>query len=197
MQVGGAHPQLTEAEISRRHQEGPHLYCGGQGHLSATCPVKKQSSAKPVVKFTFKLCMCMCQHQEQLKFYLASTPHFPLVLGLEWFQAHELHTILFKAPGCRTHVTLHTETLAAKLTKESCPALPTKYADYHDIFSEKEVDQLPPHRLYDYSIDLVLIRYLYSLSEPKLATLQDFIDKNLKRGLSFHLHPKLLLHCYL
>ncbi|XP_060112868.1 uncharacterized protein LOC132585122, partial [Heteronotia binoei] len=52
---------------------------------------------------------------------------------------------------------------------------------------ETGADQLPPHRPYDCAIDLVPgaplpVGRLYPMSEPELAALRDFLDKNLKRG---------------
>ncbi|XP_070795472.1 uncharacterized protein, partial [Pituophis catenifer annectens] len=54
-------------------------------------------------------------------------------------------------------------------------------------FSEKEADRLPPHRPYDCAVDLMPNAplpsgRLYSMSEPELAALRDFLEKNLARG---------------
>lgn len=65
--------------------------------------------------------------------------------------------------------------------------LPAELSDHADVFGEKEVNRLPPHRPYDCLIDLVLnakllVGQIYSLSEPEWAVLRDFIDKNLWQG---------------
>nr|XP_060639359.1 uncharacterized protein LOC132779707 [Anolis sagrei ordinatus] len=59
---------------------------------------------------------------------------------------------------------------------------------------EKEAERLPPHRPYDCAIDLVLGApiprgRLYSLSEPELAALWEFLDTNLRNGF---IHPSQL-----
>lgn len=38
--------------------------------------------------------------------------------------------------------------------KKSFSSIPSQYQDFEDIFQKKNVDILPKHRLYDYSIDL-------------------------------------------
>ena len=65
--------------------------------------------------------------------------------------------------------------------------LPEKYAAFKDVFDEKEAEQLPPHRPFDCTIDLIpgasLSKgRLIPLSEPELAALRDFLDVNLKKG---------------
>ncbi len=37
----GPHAKLSEEEKNRRRREGKCLYCGGNGHLAITCPLKK------------------------------------------------------------------------------------------------------------------------------------------------------------
>ncbi|XP_061485300.1 uncharacterized protein LOC133385725, partial [Rhineura floridana] len=66
-------------------------------------------------------------------------------------------------------------------------ALPEQYREFADVFGKQEADQLPPHRPYDCPIDLlpgakIPVGRLYSLSEPELAALREFLDKNLRRG---------------
>uniref|UniRef100_A0A8C6YFM8 DUF4939 domain-containing protein n=1 Tax=Naja naja TaxID=35670 RepID=A0A8C6YFM8_NAJNA len=53
-----------------------------------------------------------------------------------------------------------------------------------DVFSEQEVDWLPPHRPSDCPVDLLPnallpVGRLYSMFEPELAALREFLDKNL------------------
>lgn len=42
----------------------------------------------PVTTSTKPLQMRMGNHVERLEFYVAAAPHFPILLGLEWLQAH-------------------------------------------------------------------------------------------------------------
>lgn len=65
--------------------------------------------------------------------------------------------------------------------------LPEKYHNFQDVFSCKEADALPSHRLTDCSIDLIpganlLTGRLYALSELKLKSLHEYLDKNLEGG---------------
>ncbi|KAG8139915.1 hypothetical protein E2320_002652 [Naja naja] len=40
MQLGVAHPRLSQAEKDRHRRDGLCLYCGNRGHFAAKCPVK-------------------------------------------------------------------------------------------------------------------------------------------------------------
>lgn len=62
--------------------------------------------------------------------------------------------------------------------------LTAELEDYTAVFGVVEADQLPLHRPCDCLIELVpdanlLVGQIDSLSEPELAALQEFIDKNL------------------
>ena len=66
-------------------------------------------------------------------------------------------------------------------------ALPLEYADFAEVFSKVEADQLPPHREYDCPIDLVDGKVppfgpIYPLSEPELQALREYLDENLAKG---------------
>lgn len=70
-------------------------------------------------------------------------------------------------------------------------ALPVEYHDYADVFSDSESEKLAPHRPYDLKIDLdegaqILPSPIYSLSQPKLKALHEFLDKNLNNGFINH-----------
>ena len=64
--------------------------------------------------------------------------------------------------------------------------VPPKYADFADVFSETNVYILPEHGKHDHAIDLIdnikppLYRFIYNLSESKLAVFQAYIDLHLK-----------------
>ena len=65
--------------------------------------------------------------------------------------------------------------------------LPTEYADYKGVFSEKKAELLPNHNAHQLHIDLEpgkLPPYgpLYNLSEQELQVLREYIDTHLKRG---------------
>lgn len=66
-----------------------------------------------VVAATKPLWMWIGLHVEELKFYMVAAPHFLLMLGLEWLQAHDLQILWsmgvvdFTSPKCTAHH-LHT-----------------------------------------------------------------------------------------
>ena len=66
--------------------------------------------------------------------------------------------------------------------------LPSEYRDYADVFNEQKASFLAPHRgEYDLHIEtenneVPPIGHIYSLSQPELIALREFIDENLKSG---------------
>ncbi|ETE60708.1 Retrotransposon-derived protein PEG10, partial [Ophiophagus hannah] len=146
--------------------------------------------ARPVVAATKPLCMRIGQHVEEAVFYIAAVPHFPVVLGLEWLQAHDPQivwssgVVQFLDRKCATHC-LHS--CVGSVATPVDLDLPAELVDFADVFGEKEADQLPPYRAYDCPIDLLPnvklpVGPIYSLSEPELAALRDFTNKNLRKG---------------
>jgi hypothetical protein len=67
-------------------------------------------------------------------------------------------------------------------------SVPLEYAEYADVFEEKNAHQLPPHRPnVDHEIPLVpdakpVFGPIYNLSETELKTLKDYIDKMIAKG---------------
>ena len=64
--------------------------------------------------------------------------------------------------------------------------LPDKYKEYKDVFSKEEADKLPPYRNYDHKINLLPntnppFGPIYSLSEPELKALCEYLDENLAK----------------
>ncbi|KAK9395737.1 PEG10: Retrotransposon-derived protein PEG10 [Crotalus adamanteus] len=62
----------------------------------------------PVVVATRPLHMRIGPHVEEAVFYVATVSHFPVVLGLKWLRAHDLHIIWsgavrFPSKKCATH----------------------------------------------------------------------------------------------
>ena len=75
--------------------------------------------------------------------------------------------------------------------KELSPILPTKYAEFKDLFDKEKADILPEHRPYDCPIDLEGDQKppfgpIYSLSQPELLALKDYIEENLAKGFIQH-----------
>ena len=66
--------------------------------------------------------------------------------------------------------------------------IPLEYAEYADVFEDKEIPQLPPHRPgVDHEIPLApgskpFYGPIYNLSETELRYLKEYIDRMLERG---------------
>ena len=65
--------------------------------------------------------------------------------------------------------------------------VPPDYTEFTDVFSKVEADKLPPRREYDCPIDLIDGKVppfgpIYSLSEPELQSLRDYLKENLEKG---------------
>lgn len=65
--------------------------------------------------------------------------------------------------------------------------LPAEFKDYADVFSPKEAERLPLHRLYDHDIKLqdgktLPFRPLYPMSREELKALKEWIEENLRKG---------------
>jgi RNase H-like domain found in reverse transcriptase/Reverse transcriptase (RNA-dependent DNA polymerase)/Integrase zinc binding domain/Retroviral aspartyl protease len=72
--------------------------------------------------------------------------------------------------------------------KDAPPAIPEEYKRWEHLFREgADADALPQHRPWDHEITLQegknpTFEPIYALSERELATLREYIDKNLKKG---------------
>ncbi|CAD6966652.1 unnamed protein product, partial [Tilletia laevis] len=67
--------------------------------------------------------------------------------------------------------------------------VPSKYHDLLAAFSKTNADTLPPHRDFDHRIDLEPgtkppFGPIYSLSEPELKALREWLDENLENYIS-------------
>ena len=65
--------------------------------------------------------------------------------------------------------------------------VPSKYADFIDVFLSKLAVELPEYRINDHNIELVddwQLQYgpIYSLGPVKLKTLKAYIENNLDNG---------------
>ena len=70
-------------------------------------------------------------------------------------------------------------------------SVPQKYHDYVDVFSKEASDVLPPHRPYDYKIDIedpVSLGYspLYKITTEELKATKEYILNNLYKGFIKH-----------
>ena len=65
--------------------------------------------------------------------------------------------------------------------------IPEEYYDFLNVFSRAELDKLPPHRPYNYKIDLIPSKEpgynpLYGMSQAELRVLKKYLDDNLAKG---------------
>ncbi|ETE60414.1 Retrotransposon-derived protein PEG10, partial [Ophiophagus hannah] len=144
----------------------------------------------PIRAATQPFHLTISSHEEAIQFYITSRLHFPMVLGVAWLQSHDpqiywsQNLITFLSLQCTDHT--H-QVCARQVMTLPEVSVPSEHTDFADIFSEQEVGQLLPHQPYDCSIDLVPdaalpVGHLYSMSDMELATLWDFLDKNLARS---------------
>src|ERR1700739_3658351 len=67
-------------------------------------------------------------------------------------------------------------------------SVPLEYAEYADVFEEKNTESLPPHRPnVNHEIPLIpgakpVVDSIYNLSETELQYLKDYIDRMLARS---------------
>ena len=81
--------------------------------------------------------------------------------------------------------TLTTE--LAQQTEKPKAKLPQPYIDFRDIFEKKTIDELPPSRIFDHTIELnegfsPKVAKVYPLNPKKQEACRAFVDKHLKSG---------------
>ena len=136
-------------------------------------------------------------HHEMIHFSLIASPKFPVILGIPWLATHnpsvdwETRCLQFTSEFCSSNC-LHEP--ASPTPKESIISKPTvkellppQYSEFQDVCEKKNADKLPPHRPYDCPIELlpgaeIPFGSIYSLSEPELKALKDYLDEDLKKG---------------
>lgn len=74
---------------------------------------------------------------------------------------------------------------------DSKPTLPPEFAEFADIFDEREADKLPPHRSFDHRIPLIDNQIppsgpIYALSQNEQVVLRDYINTMLEKGFIQH-----------
>jgi hypothetical protein len=77
--------------------------------------------------------------------------------------------------------------LAPKLTIDPREKLLQEYHEVLDVFSKKEVDKLPPHRPYDYKMQLKdgtepPFGPMCDMSKTELPDLKEYLEENLGKG---------------
>src|SRR5436190_9258159 len=69
--------------------------------------------------------------------------------------------------------------------------IPEPYQEFHQVFEKESFDELPPHRPWDHTIDLMpdcegIQGKIYPLSRNECQELDKFLDENLAAG---KIHP--------
>ena len=119
-----------------------------------------------------------------------NSPSMPLHIALIGAAAFAL---VFKQPGVQSFkIHLSDPSFSAKSASVSDKApdlsnVPEEYPNFADVFSKVKADTLALHHPYDLKINLEEdasppINPMYSLSQSKLTTLQEFINEHLQIG---------------
>jgi hypothetical protein len=92
--------------------------------------------------------------------------------------------LLCKLPRKEMHLDLCFPTSNVELPHYE---IPSQYKEFEDMFEKKNVDTLPEHRPYDYTIDLKEraqppYKPIYNLSQDELQLFVSTSMKTLKRG---------------
>lgn len=137
-------------------------------------------------------------HKENIHFYIITSPHNLVILGLPWLRQHN-PLISWKEgqisqwdPSCQARclndkpaVTIQ----AIKLTEssEQTTTLPSEYTDLVEAFSKVKASKLPPHRANDCAIDLLPGTTppkgrIFPLSQPESEAMRKYIDEELSKG---------------
>uniref|UniRef100_A0A670ZB52 Gypsy retrotransposon integrase-like protein 1 n=1 Tax=Pseudonaja textilis TaxID=8673 RepID=A0A670ZB52_PSETE len=150
----------------------------------------RELKSGPICCATQPVRMLIGDHEEAISFYVTSNLHLPLVLGMSWLCLHDplvawsQNAISFPSLQCVDHLR---HVCAGQDIAAPAVSIPSELSDFSDVFSEQEADRLPPHCTYDCPLDLIPDAplpkgRLYSMSEPELVALREFLDKNLARG---------------
>uniref|UniRef100_A0A670K6E2 Gypsy retrotransposon integrase-like protein 1 n=1 Tax=Podarcis muralis TaxID=64176 RepID=A0A670K6E2_PODMU len=147
---------------------------------------------------TVPMIMRVARHTELIAFNVATLGGAPIILGMSWLALHDplvgwhQRVVSFGSAHCLEHCKGEKGSAGAQATLAGTEVMekvkvPPQYADLSDVFSEKEADQLPPHRPFDCQINLLPgaqlpVGKLYAMSDREMQELREFIDKNLKRG---------------
>ncbi|KAK3545878.1 hypothetical protein QTP70_016572 [Hemibagrus guttatus] len=113
-------------------------------------------------------------HQETVTFYVIDSPRNEIILGYPWLSVHDpVISWRHESPECKP------------VTIPSC------YHDLQEVFSKTKATQLPPHRPWECTIDLLPNAMppkskVYPLSRPETQAMEDYIEEALSSGF---IHP--------
>ena len=134
---------------------------------------------------------------QSISFFAMDNSHVSLVLGLPWLQLHNPHinwrdgSILSWRSHCMaTCLSSAHLPVCAKISdpdKDIDVSNPPEYLDLRCVFSKSRATSLPPHRTYDYSIDLLPgsspPKGRYSLAPPEREAMDKYITESLAAGI--------------
>ncbi|KAK3556472.1 hypothetical protein QTP70_008336 [Hemibagrus guttatus] len=169
--------RLSPEERSRRLIHNLCFYCGETGHRNSECPLKTRGSIND-------------NNRETITFYVIDSPCHEIILGYPWLSVHDPVISWYQeSPECKP------------VTIPSC------YQDLQEVFSKAKATQLPPHRPWDCTIDLLPNAMppkskVYPLSRPETQAMEDYIEealssvKELQRFLGFAHFYRRFIHNY-
>lgn len=146
-------------------------------------------------------------HHENLVLLVLPRANVDVILGRPWLAKHQPHIdwstgeILGWCAECKNHgyrspssdsksphrsLPVHATSIESPATHTSV-TIPAIYHPFSDVFSKERATQLPPHRPWDCSIDLLPGAKLphgkiYPLSRPEQEAMEDYIKEALHQG---------------
>ncbi|KAK3511603.1 hypothetical protein QTP70_011262 [Hemibagrus guttatus] len=137
-------------------------------------------------------------HQETITFYVIDSPCHEIILGYPWLSVHDpvisWHhgEITHWSQFCFSHCLNNTIVKPCLTTSVESPecnpvTIPSCYHDLQEVFSKTKATQLPPHRPWDCTIDLLPNAMppkskVYPLSRPETQAMEDYIEEALSSG---------------
>ena len=137
-------------------------------------------------------------HVETIQFIVLYAPTAPLVLGRPWLDKHDPHVSWSSGRILGWSVACHADCLRSASSPPSgakptlsppvLTGIPPAYHDLTPVFSKESALSLPPHRPYDWAIDLLPgaplpVGRLYNLSIPKKEVMRNYITKSVASGI--------------
>ncbi len=137
-------------------------------------------------------------HQEIIQFYIISTLHAPVILGLPWLRKHDPSIswrdsqITGWGSTCFMHCLPQIHPLPLQAVEMTDPTpdiqgLPDAYHSLREAFSKTRASQLPPHRPSDCAIELMPGTSppkgrIFPLSQPESKAMEHYIQEELAKG---------------
>ncbi|KAG1925560.1 retrotransposable element [Pimephales promelas] len=137
-------------------------------------------------------------HTEIIRFYIITSPHNPVILGLPWLRQHnpliswKEGRIIKWDLSCHSNClngssSLSIQSVALKDEPVLSPTLPIEYSDLVKAFSKAKAMELPPHRSNDCSIELLPGTTppkgrIFPLSQPESEAMKNYIEEELSKG---------------